>query len=120
MGFRIKLTIPGKPELSNGSHGHWATINKQRKRWHDAVARAIEYRPTEPLKMCSIICHRFSSNKCDYDNLVYSFKPLVDGLVHSGIIIDDDLFTIVDRKYLWSKTKRDKPFITIEVEELTG
>lgn len=116
--FRIKLTIPGKPELSNGGRAHWAVINKQRQRWHAAVARSIEFRPIEPLKMCSIICHRYSSNKCDYDNLVYSFKPVVDGLVNAGIIVDDDLFTIVERKYLWSKTSRDKPFITIEVMEI--
>lgn len=116
--FRIKLTIPGKPELSNGGRAHWAVINKQRQRWHAAVARAVLFKPQEPLTMVKLTCIRHSSNKCDYDNLVYSFKPVVDGLVNAGIIIDDDLFTIVERRYFWCKTSRDKPFITVEVEAI--
>lgn len=116
--FRIKLTIHGKPELPNKSHGHWATLQRQRERWHSVVARSVLFRPEKPLKKCRLICVRHSSRKCDYDGLVYSFKPLVDALVKQGIIVDDDLFTIVERSYQWCKTPEKQAFVTIEVEEI--
>lgn len=54
----------------------------------------------------------------DYDNLVYSFKPVIDGLVHAKIIQNDDMNTVVMRHYAWAKVKRGQEQITIEVEEI--
>lgn len=54
----------------------------------------------------------------DYDNLVYSFKPVIDGLKNAGIIKNDDMLTIIDRKYSWCKVPEKMKHITIEVEEI--
>lgn len=54
----------------------------------------------------------------DYDNLVYSFKPVIDGLKNCGVIKNDDMLTIVDRKYFWTKVPEKMKHITIEVEEV--
>ena len=89
-----------------------------RQTWHRLVSLAISHKPESPIKICKVICIKYSSRKCDYDNLVYSFKPVIDGLVLSGIIKDDDMMTIIDRKYMWCKFPEKDSYITIEVQEL--
>jgi Holliday junction resolvase RusA-like endonuclease len=116
--FKTKITVQGKPDLPNKSHSHWSVEEKRRKLWHGKMARAIHYRPNKPLSKVKMICTRYSSRKPDYDNLVYSFKAVVDSLVKESIIVDDDLFTIVERHYFWVKTKEVDSFITVEVIEL--
>ena len=61
---------------------------------------------------------RATADKCDFDNLVYSFKPVVDGLVKAGIIQDDDMDTVVERKYLFHKVPRKEAHVIVSVEEI--
>lgn len=86
--------------------------------WHNKIMYAFQFKPLFPLKAVSIYVRRFSSRMPDYDNLVYSFKPIFDGLIHAKIIQNDDMNTVVVRHYSWAKVKRGQEQITIEVEEI--
>ena len=108
----------GLPKLPNGSHGHWASVNRYRRTWHQLVSNAIGFKPKKPLEKVRVTCIRAASLKCDYDNLVMSFKPVIDGLVLAGIIKDDDMDTIVERRYSVQKTTRKDSHVTVCVEEI--
>ena len=112
-----KVSIAGIPSLSN-RHEHWAKISKERKEWHLKVIRAFQFRPMKPIDYCEIRVCRFSSRQPDYDNLVISFKAVIDGLIHAKIIKDDSMNVVLDRHYSWCKVPRIQSHITIEVKEL--
>lgn len=46
-------------------------------------------RPDRPLESFSLAITRHGARALDYDNLISSFKPYIDGLVLSGIIQND-------------------------------
>lgn len=67
---------------------------KKRKNHFDEIYSAVYFatlrkKPKSPLKKCHITLVRFGTKLLDYDGLVGSFKPVVDGLIHSAVIIDD-------------------------------
>jgi len=80
--------------------------------------RTKNKKPEIPLTNFKLILERHYWKALDYDNLVASFKPYVDGLTRSGIIKDDSfLFSgkwEVDQRF---RPKKDGPLITIEVLE---
>lgn len=118
MKYFLKVNINSVPSLAN-RHQHWAKTAKERKRWHELIAHAFRiHKPKTPLELCVVRVVRFSSRMPDYDNLVYSFKPVVDGLKNAGIIKNDDMLTIIDRKYSWCKVPEKMRHITVEVEEI--
>lgn len=112
-----KVVIKGVPSLNN-RHQHWSKTSRERKEWHEKVRRAFKFKPGAPVDRCMIRVVRFSSRQPDYDNLVYSFKPVFDGLTEAGIILDDNMNVVIERKYSWCKVKRGEEMIEIEVTEL--
>lgn len=120
MKYFYKFSICALPKLPNGSHGHWADVNKKRKLWHSWVeSQVIFMKPKEPLKAVKLTFARVSTTPCDFDNMVYSFKPVVDGLVNSKIIHDDDYETILERHYHFIKCKTRKEHrIEVTIEEI--
>jgi len=118
MKYKTKITIKGLPPLPNNAKKHWSKVNESRKLWHRLVEISIPHKPKEPLKLCTITCTRFTADKCDFDSLVYSFKPVMDALILSGIIVDDDMETIINPKYFFTKSTRKDAHITIHIEEL--
>ena len=79
---------------------------------------AITQKPQKPFKNAKLTLYRFSNRSLDYDGLVASFKPWVDGLIHAGVIIDDNFKVtgkwIVDQFY---RPKSKGPMIKIIIEE---
>ncbi len=73
-------------------------------------------RDFEPLKKAHLTLTRHSSIRPDSDGLVSSFKHVIDGLVDTKIIVDDDYKTIGMPTYLWEKAPAKKGYITIKVE----
>lgn len=73
-------------------------------------------RPKEPLQKATLILTRCSSRETDFDNLVISFKPIVDGLVDARVLADDTGQVIVSRKYQWEKAPGKKGLVRIRVE----
>ena len=61
---------------------------KEQERW-DWMVRAA-WRKTETLSECEIIITRFASRLLDWDNMGGGLKFLMDGLVHNGVIADDN------------------------------
>lgn len=45
--------------------------------------------PVKPLENFKITVLRFSTKTLDYDNLIASLKPYIDGIKNAGIIKDD-------------------------------
>lgn len=74
--------------------------------------------PKEPLKKAKVTLSRFSTREPDFDGLVCSFKPILDGLTNSKIIIDDKMSVIGQPTYKWEKIGKGKGKIHILVEEL--
>lgn len=75
-------------------------------------------RPPEPLKYARLTLVRFSSVCPDFDGLVSSWKPVIDGLIHARIIEDDSMKNIGMPKFHWEKAPPKKGWILVRVEEL--
>lgn len=116
--FEMEINLKGLPKTANGSHGHWHAMAKQKKTWKiNASNAAIKAGlPEAPLTKAKITCTRHSTTECDFDNLVISFKPLIDGLKLAGVISDDKSSVIGQPTYLWVRAKRNEGFVTIKVE----
>jgi hypothetical protein len=88
----LRVELPGLPKSMNQLMGaHWRVRAGHAKKWQQAVwAKAWPTRPREPLAQARLVCTRYSSaSSMDDDNLRSSFKPLIDGLVRAGWLIDD-------------------------------
>jgi Holliday junction resolvase RusA-like endonuclease len=119
MKFYLKIEIPELPKMVNTHFSKWVVAMAHRKKWRTMVARlCINKRPPSPLTACKIVCTRHSTTKSDFDNLVISFKPLIDGLKDGKIIIDDTDAVILERYYKHEKAPRGKGRVTVEIWEL--
>ena len=119
MSYRLHLTIHELPRLQADTLSKWARA-KERKDWHKAVAQHVVIsggRPKSPLEKAVLRCVRHSAHQPDYANLVYSFKPVVDGLVKCDVLRDDKPSVLVDEAYEWSKAARGDGRIEVVVEE---
>ena len=119
--YNLTFILPGLPKVtSNGPHGKWFAAAAERKRWviktgNMAIICGL---PREPLKKARITLTRMSSFQPDYDNLVISFKPILDGLKRAGVIVDDRMDNIGRPEYLHEKTSPRKGQIRIHVEAI--
>jgi hypothetical protein len=124
------LAIPGVPRLQR-NFGHWAKRHRHDKNWQERVAwrMRILVAPGPPLLLPSvwIQCRRFSSGtEPDHDNLVVSFKPLIDALKPAskanpygiGLILDDSPQVIRLSQYTWERVKRNDAAIGMIITEL--
>lgn len=116
--YQLEIKLQGLPPLSN-THVHWRKAGKQRKLWRSAVELICKSRakPEEPLKKACLFLERHSSAEPDYDNLVISFKSIIDGLKDAGIILDDKSSVIVHRNYTWHKTSIRDGHVIVRVEQ---
>ncbi len=118
MKYRLEFEMQGLPKNPNGSHGHWTAAASIRKKWRKgSFAMALSKKQAKPLDKCSVECIRYSSRASDFDNLVASFKPVIDGLIDAGIIVDDNEKCVISRKYRNELTKPGKGKIKVIVDE---
>lgn len=75
-----------------------------------------EQKPKKPLRKCSLTLVRYGTKYLDFDGLVGSFKPVVDGLKYSEIIIDDNFGVTGIWDVNQQIVKKDKVGISIIVE----
>lgn len=60
----------------------------------------------------------YSIKEPDFDNLVSRWKPVIDGLVRSGVIADDKLSVLGQPTFHWVQvSKLDEQRIEVLVEE---
>lgn len=96
---------------------HFHVRQKENARWYEFIHfLSVGKRPIKPLTKCKLTLVRVSSSEPDYDGLVLSFKQIVDGLVKSGIIIDDKLSVTGKWNCDWEKGKPKHGLVKIHVE----
>ena len=97
------------PSLQADVMPRWQRV-QYRKKWAGNVLAMVhdaEATPREPLKRVRLECYRFTNHKCDWDNLVYSFKVLIDALQPPGgksirgasVILNDTDDVVIERVY---------------------
>ncbi len=87
----MKLVLPIPPSLSN-LRIHWSRRAPLMREFRETTfyeARKRYKKPTEPFERVRIDGHFFGWNRRDPDNLISSLKPIIDGLVDAGFIVDD-------------------------------
>lgn len=117
MTYRIGFELPGLPKTTNKTKGSsWWAVNAERKYWKDYVYHVLVHAlPCKPLEKAKIRCVRYSSSAPDFDGLVSSFKPVIDGLTQCGVIIDDNMDVIGVPEFEWVSCKRGEGRIEVWV-----
>lgn len=123
MIYFARIIIEALPERFNeNKRQNFRTRHRKSLRWHRLVIDSFVLQrqpiPEKPLDRANITLIRHSSQCPDYDGLVQSFKPLVDGLVKAKIIIDDNMKVIGKPDYQWKLAPIRKGFVEIVVESV--
>lgn len=121
--YVLRLVIIGLPKRYNTISGtHWSLRAKEARKWHQRLlGRMITQRispPRKPLARAKLRLTRYSSRPPDYDGLVQSFKPVVDALIKTLIIADDNMEVVGKPEYNWERVPANEGKILIEVEEI--
>lgn len=119
--YKIDLTFHSLPKSLNKAlrSNRWKN-NQLNKAWDMMVlGKVLHKRPPEPLKKARIKIVRHFYRTLDYDGLVGSLKPVVDGLVAAGILIDDSWNVLgvwdVSQEF---RPKSSGPLLTVSVIEV--
>jgi hypothetical protein len=100
--FELEFEIPGLTKMSNQLlRGNWRTKHGHARKWKIAVLIAIgSNRPDTPIAKCRLKLTRCSARRPDYDGLVSGFKPIIDGLVEAGVLLNDSYENVDIPEYL--------------------
>jgi hypothetical protein len=122
MKYSLELELAVQATDSNRIDGHhWTVKNSGRKNIKQEIHyRTIGMEPEKPLAKFKIVIERHcpSVNFLDYDNMVTSFKPILDGLKNSKIIKGDTWKYITRENYFQDQIKSDRFMLKIRVEEV--
>jgi hypothetical protein len=115
--YTLTIEIPGLPSINTASNNHWRVRARHNRKWrHDTILSALAAGlPPEPLWKARVTCTRHSAREPDFENLAHSFKPLVDGLVTGGVLVDDNQQVIGQPEYRWEKAAPRMGRVTLEV-----
>lgn len=119
--YELYIAVAGElPKATNKLLGaHWKHKHGNAVKWKTIVQRAcLNYRPAELLSQARITIIRHHYRMLDYDGLVASQKPVVDGL--KGLILKDDTWKItgpwkVDQRF---RAKAEGPLLEIWIREV--
>lgn len=120
LAYKLDIKINDLPKRINQTSGkHWAVRHKESQKWKHLVQLAARYNfPHEPLKRANVTFIRHSSKSPDFDNIVHSFKVVMDALKKLEIIEDDNMNVVGQPTYSWEKAEEKKGFIRVVVEEI--
>lgn len=120
MAYYLEFEIKELPKPINAQNSmHWAQKGKYVRHWHTLVnASVCPRKPKAPLNRAKLTLTRFSSSEPDFDGLVSSFKPVIDGLITSGVLENDKFSNIGRSEYVWINTQRGQGKIKVIVEEI--
>ncbi len=120
--YRLCIDIPGLPPGNSADNrGRWKK-KKIRDEWSEAVAVTLHNKkPPKPLARAGYLFTRFSSVAPDFGGLVEGFKIVLDQLVRSGVLVDDNpkVCAYDDCHYAWEKVPPREGKIRLEVWEVT-
>lgn len=84
--FQVVSEVP-----SLNDRDHWAVKAKKVKAWRDAAHLLARHSRVPACRRVRVELHYIpaTNQRRDPDNLVAAYKPLVDGLVDAGVVLDD-------------------------------
>ena len=103
----IHLKIEAIPKsLNKKLRTHYHAANKEMKEWRNLIRIVSASKlPPEPFSKANLTIIRHYYRTLDFDGLVGSMKPVVDGLIHAGIITDDSWKVLGQ----WNVTQQFRP-----------
>lgn len=89
--YTLQFEVMGLPKSANKVVGkNRMATHAHAQSWKRIIWLATRNKlPPEPLKRCKLKLTRLNFRTLDYDGLVTSFKPIVDGLVEARILHND-------------------------------
>lgn len=120
--YSLEVVIDELPELPNRlQRKHWHRIRAHATKWHWLVRHAVARKaPPTPLERARVTMVRHSKQEPDRDNRWAAWKPVLDGLIHAKVIVDDDEAHCEFHGGGWEEKPRGKGYVTISVEEMSG
>jgi len=118
----LELTIPAPCDwLNSNQRLHWAEKARRTRIWrytaHGAVlAQAKGVRFTVPVRIVVTI-HKPRAGRFDATNWAPTGKALIDGLVDSGLLEDDDNTRVIGPD-MRAGEKRAEPCVVVRVEAI--
>lgn len=123
----ISIRIPGRPPTANARR-HWHKVAEDNETWKGAATQLARAELHEwesvyglrwsPLRWAAILVtfgvHTHAVR--DWDNLIGSIKPLLDGLVAAKVLTDDSIRVIATISFRWVYAK-DDPYTEFEITE---
>lgn len=119
--FSLKFTLETMPITLNAVlGGKWRARYKNFKLIHNLIHYKVRLeKPAKPIQKAKVTIWRYSSGTLDRDNMFFTFKPIVDGLVEAGVIQDDGFDQVKELYPHQIKIKRtEKPRVEVLVEEI--
>ena len=124
----MRIEVPFLPpvEYSPNWRGHWAEKHKAGEVYHDAVyyccvdARNREYRRDFPLAKAKLnLTVVFAEQRLrDENNLLTRFKPGLDAVVDSGLLLADDMEHLEIGQVDAVVSRKQAPLTIIELDEI--
>lgn len=114
------LRIDGiPPNLNKYRNMYFHQLNTEKKAWQKLVASAVISQNIKPVKRIKQTYEFYFKTQCrhDPDNYAACAKFLNDGLVHAGILVDDDFDHIESLTIKQGGFSKD-PYILIKLEEV--
>jgi Holliday junction resolvase RusA-like endonuclease len=114
--YRLELELPLARTDANKTRGmnKFKLYSIHKKIKDQIYKQSLGKLPAAPLTSFQISVHRFSSKFMDYDNLISSLKPALDGCTLAKIIKDDKWEFIKHINVEQTKSKEKKIIITVE------
>ena len=114
--YELQFRLDGLPPMGANTRRHWREVHRDNRSWLGWVAEATYGKcPAHPLRLASVWLTRHSSVEPDWDNMVSSFKPILDALESLGIIENDKMSVIGQPFYAWKKAPPGRGFIEVAV-----
>ena len=114
--YSLRFVIDSLPVMGLNSRRHWRAVQKDNHAWLARVRFAtLGKLPEQPLRCAHVSLTRKSASEPDWDNLVGSFKPILDALRKLQVILDDKMSVIGQPVYLWQRAPRGRGSIEVEV-----
>lgn len=121
----LTITLP-VPDSNTGGNarGHWSRVYKARKRVakeakqvcnSERVKAGVREETWSPV---NIIIDWYGWNHADRDNIASRCKPILDGIVHAGLIPDDGPQHVRSVQVRRVEVDRKDPRVEITVERL--
>jgi hypothetical protein len=91
--YKLEFYDVPPAQIRGNTRAHWRTMRRINRERRDAAKwlalDAIGSVNFKPMQKAEVFYHFFNSREIDLDNLIYGMKSTLDGIVDSGILVDD-------------------------------